>query len=411
MCRHQGYMIKDMERKCVTTDEFWKVHGKVDQVLHEIVPKITERATNDLIEDNLKRVVADTVIQERDAFESEVHALISKEFDAHAPKIIDLLKHYVQTSVIQVHPTISTSIDTTLSVDLQQKLYLKMKSNLQDQANDLALWDVLKRKFEKSSTSNSSSRDDNFHSQHHDDHQDDDAPPKREKRVKRHKTSKISKFAKGLQKLSRITTDQLYGLDFMEQIIVMRENDKPDSFSEADFKYLNKNDIEDLYYLCRNKKVNYRETKLMNSLITFIRSHVIWERVHDFQLGIESYQIRVHLTALTLIFLGIEAHEPYSIVDKPNTSLIYLNSKDEKRVMYLLEIVKFCDATLEKVLNEVKLRIFQNQFLKKPPRLAELDLVIMKAFEREISKRLSHRQQMRMWESFMNGRPPMMKRL
>nr|GEV35556.1 Gag-Pol polyprotein [Tanacetum cinerariifolium] len=81
--------------------------------------------------------------------------------------------------------------------------------------------------------------------------------------------------------------------ELMEQILVMRENDKPDSFSKADFKYLNENDIEDLYYLCRNKKVNYHETKLMNSLITFIRSHVIWERVNDFQLGIESYQIRV----------------------------------------------------------------------------------------------------------------------
>ncbi|GJR19498.1 putative nucleotidyltransferase, ribonuclease H [Tanacetum coccineum] len=33
MCRLQGYKIKDMERKCVTTDKFWKVHGKVDQVL------------------------------------------------------------------------------------------------------------------------------------------------------------------------------------------------------------------------------------------------------------------------------------------------------------------------------------------------------------------------------------------
>ncbi|GJZ03943.1 hypothetical protein Tco_0537218 [Tanacetum coccineum] len=129
----------------------------------------------------------------------------------------------------------------------------------------------------------------------------------------------------------RITTDQPHGLDFMEQIIAMRENDKPDSFSEADFKYLNKNYIEDLYYLCWKKKVNYRETKLMSSLITFIRSRVIWERVHDFQLGIKSYQIKVNLTALTLTFTGIEAHEPYFIVDKPTTGLIYLNNKDEKR--------------------------------------------------------------------------------
>ncbi|GJV53546.1 hypothetical protein Tco_1449287 [Tanacetum coccineum] len=159
----------------------------------------------------------------------------------------------------------------------------------------------------------------------------------------------------------RIIIDQPHGLDFMEQIIVMRENDKLDSFSKADFMYLNKNDIEDLYYLFQNKKVNYRETKLMNSLITFIRSRVIWERVYDFQLGIESYQIKVNLTAPTLIFLGIEAHEPYFIIDKPSTGLIYLNSKDEKRVMYLTEIVKFCDATLEKVLNEVKLKIFQSE--------------------------------------------------
>ncbi|GJT02020.1 hypothetical protein Tco_0823189 [Tanacetum coccineum] len=211
----------------------------------------------------------------------------------------------------------------------------------------------------------------------------------------------------------RIVTDQPHGLDFMEQILVMRANDKPDSFSEADFKYLNKNDIEDLYYLCRSKEIDNRKVKLMNSLITFIRSCVIWERVHDFQLGIESYQMKVNLTAPTLTFPGIEEHAPYTIVDEPQMGLIYLNSKDEKRVMYLEEIVKFCDATLEKVLNEVKLRMFESKFLKKPPLLGELDQDIMKAYEREISKRLSHRQQMRRWESFVNGRPilPTMKRL
>ncbi|GJV31298.1 retrovirus-related pol polyprotein from transposon TNT 1-94 [Tanacetum coccineum] len=152
--------------------QFWKVHGKVDQVLHEIIPQLAERATNDLIKGNLKRVVADTIIQEQDAFQSEVPALISKEFDAHAPKIIeDLFKHYVQTNVIQVHPTSTTSTDTTSSANLQQHLYLKIKSNLQDQANDLALDDV-------------------FHSQHHDDYQKDDASPEGEKRVKRYKASK-----------------------------------------------------------------------------------------------------------------------------------------------------------------------------------------------------------------------------
>ncbi|GKA01605.1 hypothetical protein Tco_0674270 [Tanacetum coccineum] len=76
----------------------------------------------------------------------------------------------------------------------------------------------------------------------------------------------------------------------------------------------------------------------MNSLITFIKSRMIWERVHDFQLGIESYQIKVNLTAPTLTVPRIEAHEPFSIVDKPSTGLIYLNSKDKKQVMYLTEM-------------------------------------------------------------------------
>ncbi|GJX92595.1 hypothetical protein Tco_0347181 [Tanacetum coccineum] len=114
MCRRQGYMIKDMERKCVTTDEFWKVHGKVDQV-------------------SIKLVVADTIIQERDTFQAEVHALIFKEFDAQAPHIIEeLLENYVQNNVIQVLPTTTALTETTSSADLQQQLYLKMKSNPQE---------------------------------------------------------------------------------------------------------------------------------------------------------------------------------------------------------------------------------------------------------------------------------------
>ncbi|GJS62323.1 hypothetical protein Tco_0657107 [Tanacetum coccineum] len=171
----------------------------------------------------------------------------------------------------------------------------------------------------------------------------------------------------------RVNTKQQHGLDFMQQIIMIRENKKPNSFSEADFKYLNKNDIEDMYYLCLNKKVNYRENKLMNSLMTFIRSYVISERVHDFQLRIKSYQIKINLTTLTLIFPG--------------------------------ELSKFCDATLEKVLNEVKLKICEIEFLKKAPLLGSLDLKIMKAYEQEIQKRLNHREQMKIWESFMNGKP------
>nr|GEY92734.1 putative reverse transcriptase domain-containing protein [Tanacetum cinerariifolium] len=56
----------------------------------------------------------------------------------------------------------------------------------------------------------------------------------------------------------RITTDKKYGLDFLEEIIVKRDDNKAYSFYEADFKYLSKNDIEDMYYLCPNGKVKYQ---------------------------------------------------------------------------------------------------------------------------------------------------------
>ncbi|GJZ71124.1 hypothetical protein Tco_0634975 [Tanacetum coccineum] len=58
-----------------------------------------------------------------------------------------------------------------------------MKSNLQDQAANPELWDVLKNKFEASYALTSSCRNDAFRKRHH----EDDALPEGEKRVKRRK--------------------------------------------------------------------------------------------------------------------------------------------------------------------------------------------------------------------------------
>ncbi|GJV44853.1 hypothetical protein Tco_1429389 [Tanacetum coccineum] len=466
MCRRQGYMIQDMERKCVTTKKFWKTHNKVDQVLKEVIPKIAENAVNDLIEYNLKPCIAETIIEDRGAFRSDIFAFVSQEFRTHAPKIITkLFKEY-------------------------------MKSSLQDRADNITLWEALRSKFEKSLTSNTSCREDGFHS-HHDEYQDDDAPPEGEKRVKRSKKSKRSKSARGssskhsrkdsiaynvdkrvptifdharmkatlkdflsnmsrnpeeyachLEQSTSFMENQIYGNTEEKKYILSLHKFHAEEFPEPDleeklnrwvrkeFKTFNEDarkNPEDYYsnhritevvrivtdqphgldFMEQILEIDNRKIKLMNSLITFIRSCVIWERVHDFQLGIESYQMKVNLTAPTIKFHGIEEHASYTIVDELQMGLIYLNSKDDKRVMYLEEIVKFCDATLEKVLNEVKLRMFESKFLKKPPLLGEFDQDIMKAYEREISKRPSHQQQMRRWESFVNGRLilPTMKRL
>nr|GFB13650.1 hypothetical protein [Tanacetum cinerariifolium] len=116
--------------------------------------------------------------------------------------------------------------------------------------------------------------------------------------------------------------------------IVVRKAGSFNAITKSEYKHLYKNDIENLYMLCVNDKVkDYRETGLLGSLTVFIRSCVIWERVHDFQLGIESYQQKVNLTAPTTTFPGIERKKPLTITFKHVVGLIYENNKKEKRVM------------------------------------------------------------------------------
>nr|GEW05489.1 hypothetical protein [Tanacetum cinerariifolium] len=86
---------------------------------------------------------------------------------------------------------------------------------------------------------------------------------------------------------------------------------------------------------------NPNKTGLLWSLLVFIRIIVIWERVHDFQLGI-----------------------------------IYKNSKKEKRVMHGYMT----------------------------PSLSKEDAECLRLFEEEIKERLKHRDQMRRWEIYVNGR-------
>ncbi|GKE62117.1 hypothetical protein Tco_1512484 [Tanacetum coccineum] len=110
-----------------------------------------------------------------------------------------------------------------------------------------------------------------------------------------------------------------------------------------------------MYMLNMNNKVpDYANTGLLWSLSVFIRSSVIWERVHDFQLGIEIYQQKINLIAPTITFPGIEEYDVFSIVYKPVHGIIYTNSKKEKRVTRPSEIHKFCDATLRRTLEGLK---------------------------------------------------------
>ncbi|GKF65029.1 hypothetical protein Tco_0188477 [Tanacetum coccineum] len=74
-----------MERKCVTTKQFGKTHKQVNQVLHQGVSQLAEQAIEELIENNLKPCIAAMIIEDSDAFHSEVPDLVSQEFQTQAP--------------------------------------------------------------------------------------------------------------------------------------------------------------------------------------------------------------------------------------------------------------------------------------------------------------------------------------
>ncbi|GKA43834.1 hypothetical protein Tco_0736558 [Tanacetum coccineum] len=106
-------------------------------------------------------------------------------------------------------------------------------------------------------------------------------------------------------------------------------------------------------HFVNNKVDDYAETGLLWSLSVFIRSTVIWERVHDFQLGIKKYKV-------------------FSIVFEPVYGIIYKNSKKEKRVMRHQEVHKYVT-----------------------PSLSNEDTEYLQLVKEEIEERLKHRDQMR----------------
>ncbi|GJS03813.1 hypothetical protein Tco_0320321 [Tanacetum coccineum] len=140
---------------------------------------------------------------------------------------------------------------------------------------------------------------------------------------------------------------------------------------------------------------DYIETGLLWSLLVFIRSLVIWERVHAFQLGVESYQQKVNLTAPTITFPSIEKYKMFSIISGPVYGIIYKNNKKEKRVMRHQEIHKFYDATLKRVLEGLKSYNNDVKHGYVTLSLGKEDVEYLQLFEEEIKEWLKHRDQMR----------------
>ncbi|GJS89238.1 putative ribonuclease H-like domain-containing protein [Tanacetum coccineum] len=315
--KHRNNMIKTMKKNLFHQRDVQNLCIKIDEMLEKEVPPMVVKRTHQLVKANIRRMTHDITLQ----------------------------------------PPLSIPI-----LALQEQLHKAMKERPQAQAADLDIQTL-------------------FCKCNHDNHYDD--PPKGEKGTKKQKMSKESKFvnvtssskqnvkesqptsstqqqqhdydgwSKSLgerrapttadihrmketlddmmrewcKTTAEVNNEQGYGQDFLEEIVVKWTNVKAYIFSESN-------------YNC-----------------------VIWERVYDYQLGNENYQIKINLTAPTLTIPGIEKLVPYSILTDLFISIVYENNKNEKRVMDIKEFTK--------------------------------DKEVMEFFKEEIRERLKYRDQMK----------------
>ncbi|GJZ53328.1 hypothetical protein Tco_0608213 [Tanacetum coccineum] len=368
--------------------------------LHDVMAETLPSMVKDHVTEQVKKQVPEQV---RD----QVPVYVAKGLILERQKINEEIQEcYMSGHILHVH--LAQSQNASIP-EQQYQLYLAMKADPQMQQQDITIWLALQMKFKRPTVPPTTCRTPVVRLKDQEDPHDD-AYPEGENSAKRYPeapalslinqdllylknvNSGPEKIVLSLYKFLEIIFDdddieertfrkqresgrpkeEIYsnskfiqviktywelGLEhkIVTEIVVRRANKCIVSITEQDYKNLNKNDIEDMYLLIINNKVpDYTETGLLWSLSVFIRSTVIWERVHDFQLGVESYQQKVDLTAPIISYPGIEDHEVFTIVYEPVHGIIYKNSKKEKRVIRHSEVHKFCDATLKRVLEGLK---------------------------------------------------------
>ncbi|GKA01599.1 hypothetical protein Tco_0674264 [Tanacetum coccineum] len=117
---------------------------------NKVVLEQTFAKTKEMINKEMPHLVNFVVNKNREVDLINAQEMIFKEFSTHAPKMIEeLFQKYMQHTTLNLYPTTSSSTAGKSMADLQQQLYLNMKSKPQDQAADPDLWEILKAKFEK----------------------------------------------------------------------------------------------------------------------------------------------------------------------------------------------------------------------------------------------------------------------
>ncbi|GKC56111.1 hypothetical protein Tco_1083709 [Tanacetum coccineum] len=179
--------------------------------------------------------------------------------------------------------------------------------------------------------------------------------------------SQVNKFSKhnvySTQKIlgvKGVSVKKLHGYGHLEEIVVKRADRQLYKFKEGDFVDLHLNNIEDMLLLAVQHKLFHPNgsdiVDFIVALRMFTRSLIIKCRVEDLQLGVESYQKKLNITAPQKTFPEIKFKELYTPSYKP-PGVIYNDLNKQKRVMRADELYKFLDGTLKTVRDELHHRI------------------------------------------------------
>ncbi|GJY16325.1 hypothetical protein Tco_0386747 [Tanacetum coccineum] len=135
-----------------------------------------------------------------------------------------------------------------------------------------------------------------------------------------------------------LKTFSRYGYTYLKEIVLRRVDYKEYKISEADFKNLHLNDIEDLYLLHLQGKLNHLSRANKVHLFNAPR----WE-------------------AIDFLF-----KEDYTIVHKPR-AIIYKDRNYQKKMMRETEVHKFSDDTLTGILEKLDVMVKDYMLFKFNP--------------------------------------------
>nr|GEW82738.1 hypothetical protein [Tanacetum cinerariifolium] len=249
-------------------------------------------------------------------------------------------------------------VNETIDQNMKDNLHMVMKDDEQARNVDLPICLALIYKFEKPATHVDPCRVGVFCRADHEDHHDEDTCPEGESSAKRQRTSEKSTYTRDYQGTN---DDEVPSKEVSPELLTeISRNNANWVPTTKDQNYMQ----EALNVMMRNRCGSREEHQ-------YRLDHM--KRVHDYQLGLESYQVK--------------------------------NIKKQKRIMDIDEIPKLFDAILKRVSKEVKKINLDVKHGYANLHLSYQDAQFMRFYEEYIQERLRHQYQMRRWESFVNERP------